>query len=321
MTYQNENSTTELLCNLFRTKYFRDICLEYFGIKKEFLEEILLENISSQYTTNSSGRPDIVIETDNLLYIIENKIKRDADLQETQKYNYPEFLLKFEKTIGYIFLIPKKYEHESEIDEIIKKYTFARKYYWDDFLSYLYNKELHIESPIIDEGLNYFSKTVSTDETIDTDLNSREVVIMYNPKTISETLKLVEKVRKIVKKSLELIVKKIGADYSFGTEQKDQWGQGWYLNYKTKKDSIFVGLNPSLYEMENSIFVFSIALSKKHLKEDIKIDDKAFRYYSDDEWLYIAIERDLLVEENKENLLADEILKIINNIYAKNYLE
>jgi len=322
MTAQNENSTTELLCNLFRIKYFRDICLDYFGIERKFIDEIALEKISSQNSTDDSGQPDIVIKTDNIIYYIENKILLDTGLQEKQKNNYAENLLKFRNTqgkhIGYIFLIPKGYVHEKEIDEIINKYNFTRKYYWQDFLSFLYNKELHIESPIIKEGLNYFDELVQGDKPLDTVLNPREVVMLYNPEKINDVLNLMVKIRETIKSSLKIVVDKIGNDYSWGGEQNDQWGQGGKLNYKNRL-SIFVGITPYLYGEEEGIFFYSVALLKKYLVENYKIDDSEFKHCEDDEWVCIAIDKDLFVEDEKEKLLADEIIKILKNVFEKNY--
>jgi len=328
MTDQNENSTTELLCNLFRIKYFRDICLDFFGIEKEFIDEIKLEHISSQYSTDDSGMPDIVINTDKFICYIENKILINTDLQENQKISYPENLLTLGeshgKHIGYIFLIPNGYAHENEIDEIKSKYKdftnkeFIRKYYWPDFLSFLYNKELHIESPIIKEGLNYFDELVQGDKPLDTVLNPREVVMLYNPEKINDVLNLMVKIRETIKSSLKIVADKMGNDYSWGGEQNDQWGQGGKFNYKNRL-SIFVGITPYLYGEEEGIFFYSVALFKKHLVENYKIDDSEFKHCLDDEWVHIAIDKDLFVEDEKEKLLADEIMKILKNVFEKNY--
>jgi len=324
VTNQNENSTTELLCNLFRIKYFRDICLEYFGFEKNFINEIKLENISSQNSTDDSGMPDIVINTDKIKCYIENKILKNTGLQENQKSNYPENLLNFRKTqgkyINYIFLIPKDYTHENEIDKVINEYKdFTRKYYWQDFLSYLYYKELHIESPIINEGLNYFSELVQENKPPDTVLNPREVVIMYNPKTINDVLILMQKIRETIKNSLVLVADKMGKDYSLGGEQKEKWAQGYNFNYKNKL-GFFVGITPYLYDEENETF-YSVALYRNQLKECIKIDDHEFKHYLDDDWLHIAIDRNLFVEDDKEKILANEIIKILNNVFLKNLKE
>jgi len=327
MTNQNENSTTELLCNLFRIKYFRDICLDFFGIEKEFIDKILLEHISTQYSTDDSGIPDIVIKTEKMKCYIENKILINTGLQENQKINYPKNLLEFkgksqEKHISYIFLIPNSYAHENEIDEIINEYKdFTKKYYWQDFLSYLYNKELNIESPIIKEGLNYFSELVQGVIQHYPVLNPREVVIMYNPKTIYEVLIFMEKIRKTIKGSLEIVIDKIGKEnYSLGDEKETRWGQGYTINYKNRNNIIFVGISPALYDQENGIFVYSVAIEKKYLKENIKIDE--FKHYSDDEgWVYIPIDKNLFVEDDKEKIIADEIKKILENVFEKNYKE
>jgi hypothetical protein len=323
ITQKNENSVTELLCNLFRIKYFRDICLEFFGIDKKLLDKISLENIRTQFKTEESGIPDIVIETDNLEYIIENKIQPNRDLQENQKENYTDFLLKFQKMqgkhIGYIFLVPENYKYKEEIEEVERKYKFVRICSWQKFLNHLYNKELGKEAPIIKEGLQYFLELTSKDKE-DMVLTTWEVAIMYDPKTINGVLCLVDKVRGIVRNSLDIVVAEMGDNYSIGSPEQNRYGQGWGLSYK-KRGYIFVGINPTLYDKQNGDFVFSVGLMKKHLKENIKIDDSKFRNYFDEEYINICIDRKLFIEDKKEQLLAEEIKKILKNVYEKNYLE
>jgi len=324
MTKEHENSTTELLCNLFRIKYFRDICLELFGIEKKFIDDITLENISTQYHTDNSGIPDIVIRTDNFLCFIENKIKIDTPLQENQKKEYPKNLLEFkgnnpEKHIHYIFLIPKDYKHEDKIiiNEDYKKFT--KIYYWQEFLSDLKSKELDIYSPIIKEGLTYFKELLQEVEPPDTVLTAREVLIMDNPRKIFDLLNLLVKIRETIKDSLKIVADKMGKDYSLVKECYDQWAQGWTFNYKNNYiPSIFVGITPNLYDNENGVF-YSVALVKKHMKENIVIDENKFKHFKDDEWVYIAIDKDLFVEDNKEKILADKIIDILENIFEKYY--
>jgi hypothetical protein len=48
ITRDNENSSTELLCNLLRSKYIRDICLRYFDIPEILLDKIDIHNIHTQ---------------------------------------------------------------------------------------------------------------------------------------------------------------------------------------------------------------------------------------------------------------------------------
>ena len=70
LTKENENTTTELLCNLLRTKYIRNICLRYFDISEEIIENISIENISTQKSFDKEGILDIIIQNKDSYYII-----------------------------------------------------------------------------------------------------------------------------------------------------------------------------------------------------------------------------------------------------------
>jgi hypothetical protein len=81
LTKENENSTTELLCNLLRTKYIRNICLKFFGIPDKIIEGITIHNINTQKLSRTEGIPDIIIQDTDCYYIIENKIRINTGLQ------------------------------------------------------------------------------------------------------------------------------------------------------------------------------------------------------------------------------------------------
>jgi hypothetical protein len=138
---------------------------------------------------------------------------------------------------------------------------------------------------------------------------------MYNPKTINDVLGFVEKIRETIKDSLEIVEKRMKS-FSLGKEQNDQYGQGYGLKYNGK-DIIWIGISPGLYEEENGMFVYAVAFVKRSLKENFKID----KCYIDDEWVYIPINKEIFVEEDKNQLLAEEVIKILKDIFIKNYLE
>ena len=318
MTKEDEDSTTDLLANLFRIKVFRNICLEYFGIKKEIYEEIEIDNIKTRQKIKNVGIPDLYLQNNELLYFIENKIHTSTDLQNTQKTTYPEYINSMRlKNKGYFFIIPEGYEYENEIIELSKNYNFIRIIYWEKFLQYLRKTEIENYSELIKESIIFFRALISDDLPENLTLDIYVVAAMYNPKDIYIILNLVFKNFKRLKNVIEKVVEKLGKDYSVGREQKDQYGVGIIIKY-LGKECIFCGLNPYIYEQENGNYIYSIALFKHSLKEDFSVEKEIFPFVSDDECLYFQLDRRLFLDETKDNELRDEIVNIIESTFIKN---
>jgi len=70
----NENTITEVFVNLLRWKFVRDILLKSIGLG-EYIDLIDYEDISTQVTIIQQKRVDIVIENNDLVIYIENKIQ------------------------------------------------------------------------------------------------------------------------------------------------------------------------------------------------------------------------------------------------------
>jgi hypothetical protein len=158
---------------------------------------------------------------------------------------------------------------------------------------------------------------ISNDSVGTTELNISEVVIMYNPKDLYNALSFVDKINDLVGNVLEKVVEKLGQDFTVGSEQNNQDGQGKYLNYNGKQ-SMFLGLNPSIYEEQNGDFVFGLDLAKKALNENYKINKEKYTWFSDEEWIYIKIDRKILVDDEQEKVLENIVLDIIKNVFLKN---
>jgi hypothetical protein len=316
LTREDENSTTEILANLLKIKFFRDICLEYFGIPKEIYEKINSDDIITQRHIEDVGIPDIRIKIDKSLYIIENKINTGTDLQRNQKESYPDIIAK-SKNGKYIFLIPEGYSHEKEIkDEIVEKYPQLEVVikFWNDFLNDLSKFEIDKYSPIIKESLEYL-KDMILGIPEDFTLTNYEVAYMYNPKEIYNVLSLLEKNLKLFEKMRNVIIDKYGDIFSRkGDPQKNKNGWGVYLQ-STKKVDIFLGLSPNIYSEENGDYVYSLAFDSKQVKEVFwdTIDKKKFPLFRDKDNIYIQIDRKLFLDENQEENLKKRIFEIEEN--------
>ena len=313
LTAENEDSVTDLLCSLFRIRYIRDICLDYFGIDKKIYGNIEIDNIFTRRTINGV-KPDIYIENDEVLCFIENKIYTWTDLQPSQVTLYPDYVAQSKKVKKYLFIIPKNYDHEEDIQKVLKKYDFVSIFYWDDFLRYLYMKEINTFSSIINESLEYMQGLILNDDLEDLTLNIYEVAFMYNPKEIYDVLSLLDKNTKLIINASQKAINKLGKKFLLGKDQKDINGHGIYLKYK-EISCMFCGLNIGLFEEENGDYVYSLAITIESLKENFSINSNKYSYYSDGEYIYIKIDRRMFLNEND---LYTKIVETIENVFLVN---
>jgi len=319
LTKEDEDSTTDLLSNLFRIKVFRDLCFDYFGIKREIYEEIGINNIKTRQNIKNVGIPDIYLQNEETLYFFENKIYTWTDLQDSQISTYPEYINNINlKNKGYFFIIPEDYEHKNKIIEISKKYNFIKIFYWEEFLQYIQKTEIENCSELIKESVYYLRTLISDGISENLTLDIYEVTAMYNPKDIYTILNLVFKNIETLENVTEKVIKKLGKNFSVGRTQQDQYGFGTHIKYYNK-ECIFCGINPYNYEQENGNFVYSIALYKKYIVEDFSIDSNRFPYISDEDCVYIQLDRKLFLDESKGNDLQEEIINIIKNVFIKNW--
>ena len=124
---KDENSTTEIFCNLLGNKFFRDKFLEKF-LDQKFISNIRYEeDINTQYCS-THGRPDLIIENETVKIIVEVKIDKYRGLTPKQPDGYLKELEESAQNNKWlIFLIPKGYVHfgEDDLEKIRSKYSHA----------------------------------------------------------------------------------------------------------------------------------------------------------------------------------------------------
>jgi hypothetical protein len=309
LTAENENATTELLCNLLRIKFFRDICLDFFGISRDIYAHIEPQHISSQYTIDDGGRPDIYIKNREALYLIENKISAYVDLQDSQVTTYADYVAGAHNDHkGYFFIIPQGYIHKEEIEKAQEKYPFIKIIKWDAFLEHLSKMELENCSLVMKESLEYLNDLILG--IPDPTLNIYEVAAMYNPKDIYTVLSLLEKNLHHVYRVAERLQKKLGEDkFVIVGDQHDKYGYGIYVNYNNNHGRIYLGLSLGLAE-ENDDYVYSLAIEKKCAKPQDK-----FPCITDSEYMYIPIDRKLFLDESQEEKLCARVMEILEAFF------
>jgi hypothetical protein len=81
LTSENENATTELLCNLCKYDDHKNAIMDVLTLSDM---QINFDDISTQQSISENKKiPDIVIENNNIIIYIENKIDRNYKLRSS----------------------------------------------------------------------------------------------------------------------------------------------------------------------------------------------------------------------------------------------
>jgi len=125
---KDENSTTEILCNLMNFKIFREKFLAIF-LSPELINKISFEDFETQVRLNE-GQPDIIIENEIIKVIIEIKTEKYTTLTDNQPEGYINNLLtqKIENK-WLIFILPKGYIYEKNITDKLSTRSYIFRQY------------------------------------------------------------------------------------------------------------------------------------------------------------------------------------------------
>lgn len=317
LTQENENSCTELLCNILRIKYIRDIFLKNIGFCKNLLDKINIDHITTQYRNEQIGIPDIKIENEDCLIIIESKIKVNTVIQENQVTFYPKYINNANKQHrGLIFLVPKDYQHINKIVSVKKEYSFAKIIYWEDILEMFYISEIDEGSPVISESLNYLSEMI-IHRTMDTKLSNYEVAMLYNPKEVFDSLNLVNKVIALIERNDNEIIEKLGNEFSSSDtiKKNDTIYKGKYIKHKKESYNIFYGLNLNIIESGDPLldkYVYSVGINKSLIKNIDNLKFECSEYCEYNNWIYIKLSKDSILNEDQDVKFVNNVVEIIN---------
>ena len=156
---RDENSATELLCNLMRYSAFRLALLEKLFPGSPYINSITHDDITTQTTLKeNNGRPDLIISSRNVYAVIEVKVDLARGLTDNQPDGYAAHLFKNEANCSeswLSFLVPKGWEHCQFIKdkfEAIKAGAANNRVktsivYWDDILDLIEQNNLDELNP------------------------------------------------------------------------------------------------------------------------------------------------------------------------------
>ena len=116
----DENSTTELLCNLMRFSTFRRAILPVL-LDNTLAEDITFEQIETQADLAGAGQADLLVRTESFCAILEVKATSWRSLTEAQERHYVTYLAAQPQPYRSLaFLIPNDWMHVSALEQIFE---------------------------------------------------------------------------------------------------------------------------------------------------------------------------------------------------------
>jgi hypothetical protein len=199
----DENSTTELLCNLMRFAAFRRPLLTFLFQKSFVLDKISFEDISTQATIER-GRPDIFISNDDISALIEVKVTKFQSLTENQPDGYFSFLAKQNKGERWlVFLVPKGWRQLQFLQEAFEKLKVSHNdgiintaiKYWEDVIEVIEDNDLQELNPFLNE---FYQILVARHNPEPITFNAEEVIMLFNknfPTALAKLDKLIGQIQ------------------------------------------------------------------------------------------------------------------------------
>jgi len=192
-----ENLTTEIFHDLLHCGPLRRILLELFGLRssnENIIDDFRFSDVKTQVRlkeveADSGGQPDLVIKNKSCTLFIEIKVSKNCPLQDSQPCRYLEDLEESskkdfnendsKKVRGCYFLLPRGYDHKSEILTRYEKWLKVNPgsqikhkiVYWEDLLekidkAEIYNQQLTWFCEKIGSWMSYEVVSITEPEII-----------------------------------------------------------------------------------------------------------------------------------------------------------
>ena len=314
ITAENENAVTDVLCNLMKHRFIRDIVIRFFipDVSESALDSISEEGIIPQKRIEYGGQPDLQIASHQIYIIVENKIRNGTN---PTPHELSSYITKIKSSKAefkrLVYLIPQDYSSSSILKDIEKENSdIVSVREWESFLLALKRTEVGDFSQYFQDAIGYFSSLVDLHIIEDTKLKPMEVAMVYEPNIMLSAFSAAEKLKKrfniIAKQLIEVIPPMFNCDSNIiiaaGRDQCDSCGIGQYINLKHNNinNSIFYGFSNLQDESKNDKYSFSVAFYVDNDLFDVTIfEDKERDQY----WWYIPCDKILLVSDNDEKLV------------------
>ncbi len=320
---RDEQTLTELLCNMLNYKIIKDI---FFGVifDKQIPNNIDYNNIHFPYPLYNKSIPDLAIINDDLECLIEIKVKIRTELTPNQPGGYLQYLnecAKKKKLL--IFLIPKGYKYEEHIKTYIEENQNLKIEYWETFYEKLKDNEIYELNKIFKDFMDileifFLPKKISFSnheieymfdqkncENEKIYFNKEEITMSNNtniPTIIMKLRDIIDEVNKIL--SINYCTKKRDA--------KDEYGIYFFKNSDNKIAQLYLGIWYPFWQAQDK--PLCLAYHKSWIDNILKLKSK---FDSDFKDSIIEYENYVCSWIDKDILLKDECIDDITNIVEK----
>jgi len=200
----NENSTTELLCNLSQFAAFRIPFLSLF-VDRASAETALYEDCQTQVDVGRHfGRPDLLIHAEGFCALIEVKLSQRLIPTDNQPSGYFRYLLTQNsgtRVLG--FLVPQGWVHEEKVKAEIDRLKTTdptppisvQFVYWEQVIEMIEDLDLAKLNPFVEHFRLLLNGHFGP---LDVNFEPNEVLMLYNPEfpvALSKLEQLVEQIR------------------------------------------------------------------------------------------------------------------------------
>lgn len=236
---RDENSTTELLCNLLAFKSFRDCFLRKILPPEslDLLGAFDYGHINTQFDFGENGIPDLVIDDEeNAIIVIEVKI-RDASLTDNQPKGYLKHLNSEKcphKNKWIVLLAPESYARRSDWEDSVRDYGAIKNKMitWEEIISMVEEYDLGE----LNHGFKDFFNLLKSWYLCDVHFNTQEILIMFKEESARAFSKLLKTIDRVgdsfgIKRKDSLCEDEGEYGIYFKKDGKNVFWFGWWLPF------------------------------------------------------------------------------------------
>ena len=306
---KNEDTLTELVCNLLRYQVFRDMLTVVINDALALDEtSFTFHDVSSQRGAGKGGRPDVRIENDNCCILLECKV-RNSPLTPAQRTAYRKVLgLSDAHTKGVVFVVPEGYFQMPVIDGLVAGPRPAGvrlgKVLWGRVLDLLERKGLGETNEVFAQFAALLSEWAAK-ATIALPLEGLRM--LYQGDTGSSYYDLLQ------------LIETVGKHLSGNPNTKwarDADGYGFYLRDETGKNRLWFGVDYEFWK--GTAFPLCIAAGLPHKIPTAGVVRRFVKpAFVSEHWDYVGIPPEFISQDNNASRLSDAVLEVYSMLTKK----
>ncbi|MEO5348082.1 MAG: PD-(D/E)XK nuclease family protein [Magnetococcus sp. YQC-3] len=309
---KDENSATEMLCNLMAFSPFRQKFLKLLQLSDETIACIAYQHFSTQVDTGTYGRPDMEIRNKSVHLLIEVKLNPWTNLTGNQPKGYLQFLsdkADINKERCLIFLLPPSYQHRNIIETCIKEFKPEQNKIkvvfieWNEVITAIEqqgrNALIYLFGEFVKSLRHYVAPTQIT-------FQHMEISKMFDTNTPSALMKLIDVVKGVTQRS--------GYKTS-AYKEKDFSEYGVYFKNRDGDSVLWFGIWPGFWMKNGKPLCFGVDKKWDDNLVDI-FENKYEKKVEFENYVCSWIEEEELKSDSVKNII-DKLTPYLDNVNAE----